>query len=446
MINRTNLFEINNIAEVFQTYTPWKEIQKYFEVNEYTNSLFDESIRETKISDRYTPKVAKRIKKTDYLVNQLREMETRLEYEMLGSMRYREFFIDEVLIKGLIDERSFLKMRESDLLEQEFKEYCYNKEVLNEINIYTTNLLRSLRNIYGPFQEYIISDLDVEGSFDVWNDTFKVYPSVKFEILIYLQKVPKEEFSLKQQDIFIEEICANSHMKNEFIFWNDKFKIRNPTLSESKFIALFNLFIKFEKWFKNIDNPLATEDQFLVQEIKLVDNRLMQLNEFQNTIRDEKLAKMESEYATDIMLKEIVQTRLNQVLKKNEPKLDQSVEVVKELSIEESRTKSVIEEEFEGLDKVKGWQYAFTTEEGYSTFSNLLISYFTFKPFSQPQEEIRLNKDCTTRFAKVLRPIYKALGNENKKLKSDDEFFEIIKTLNHFKDLSNSRIYDMIMK
>jgi hypothetical protein len=125
----------------------------------------------------------------------------------------------------------------------------------------------------------------------------------------------------------------------------------------------------------------------------------------------------------------------------------QQVEEDKEQeSTEVSQTKEIILKELESIDKNKGWGYAFVNEKDLKVFVDLLTSYFEYKPFVLPQNIIILKKDCKTRFAKSLSPIHKELSNENKKLKSDIEFFKIIRVLNHFKEMSDKEIYQAITR
>jgi hypothetical protein len=114
--------------------------------------------------------------------------------------------------------------------------------------------------------------------------------------------------------------------------------------------------------------------------------------------------------------------------------------------IEASRTKDIILKELYGIDKNKGWEYAFVNEKDLNDFADLLTRYFEYQPYDLPKKIIELKKDCRTRFAKSLRPIHKELSNENKKLKSDIEFFEIIKVLNHFKKMSYEELYQAITR
>lgn len=101
---------------------------------------------------------------------------------------------------------------------------------------------------------------------------------------------------------------------------------------------------------------------------------------------------------------------------------------------EQNRTKKVIAETFENMDK-KGWQYAFATEQDYNLFTDLLTNFFEYKDYSIPNTAIQLKRTCKTKVAKALGEIHGELS-ENP-LNSDTEYFKIVKVLNHFKEVSN---------
>jgi len=101
---------------------------------------------------------------------------------------------------------------------------------------------------------------------------------------------------------------------------------------------------------------------------------------------------------------------------------------------EQNRTKQVIAETFENMDK-KGWQYAFSTEQDYNLFTDLLTNFFEYKDYSIPETAIQLKRTCKTKVAKTLGEIHAELS-ENP-LNSDIEYFKIVKVLNHFKEVSN---------
>jgi len=101
---------------------------------------------------------------------------------------------------------------------------------------------------------------------------------------------------------------------------------------------------------------------------------------------------------------------------------------------QQNRTKKVIAETFENMDK-KGWQYAFSTEQDYNLFADLLTNFFEYKDYSIPETAIQLKRTCKTRVAKALGEIHAELS-ENP-LNSDTEYFKIVKVLNHYKEVSN---------
>ena len=108
------------------------------------------------------------------------------------------------------------------------------------------------------------------------------------------------------------------------------------------------------------------------------------------------------------------------------------------------KTRDVINKHIKTLDNNAGWGYAFKNENDYTVFLNLLTYYFTNESYKLPEIPIKLKRDCKTRLAKVLSPIHKELSE--KPLKSDKEFFKILKVLNHFKNLSNVQLYDAITR
>jgi hypothetical protein len=97
-------------------------------------------------------------------------------------------------------------------------------------------------------------------------------------------------------------------------------------------------------------------------------------------------------------------------------------------------TKQLITQNIEGIDQ-QGWKYAFRSDSDYETFVNLLTDFFELKEYSLPKTVIQLKRDCKTKLAKALREIHKELSED--KLSSDNKFFEIVETLNHFKNKSD---------
>jgi len=111
---------------------------------------------------------------------------------------------------------------------------------------------------------------------------------------------------------------------------------------------------------------------------------------------------------------------------------------------QQNRTKQLIVESFENMDK-KGWQYAFSTEQDYNLFANLLTNFFEYKDYSIPETAIQLKRSCKTKVAKALGEIHKELSNENK-LSTDTEYFNIIKVLSHFQNEKQRDLYKALTR
>ena len=109
-----------------------------------------------------------------------------------------------------------------------------------------------------------------------------------------------------------------------------------------------------------------------------------------------------------------------------------------------SRTKELIIENFEAIDK-KGWEYVFRTETDFITFTDLLINFFEYKKYNLPESPIELKRRCKTRLAATLGKIHSELSNVDK-FSSDTNYFNIVKSLSHFVDLSDDEIYKALTR
>jgi hypothetical protein len=114
------------------------------------------------------------------------------------------------------------------------------------------------------------------------------------------------------------------------------------------------------------------------------------------------------------------------------------------ISINESRTKKVIFETINNIDK-QGWQYAFISEQDYNLFTDLLTNFFEYKPYTLPDTTIQLKRTCKTKVAKALGEIHKELSNENK-LSTDTEYFKIIRVFSHFKNETEGDLYKALTR
>lgn len=86
----------------------------------------------------------------------------------------------------------------------------------------------------------------------------------------------------------------------------------------------------------------------------------------------------------------------------------------------------------------------FINDADYNSLVSLLTSFFDNIEYNLPIATINLKRGCKTKIAPFFNSIHKQLS-ENK-LKNDTEYFKIIKSLNHFRNLQDIDIYKTITK
>lgn len=104
---------------------------------------------------------------------------------------------------------------------------------------------------------------------------------------------------------------------------------------------------------------------------------------------------------------------------------------------EPSQTRDLITEIINGIDRDKGWEYAFRSKEDLDAFIELLTCFFEQREYCLPDEVIRLRKGSKTRMATIIKDIHSELVLENKTLKGDGLFFDIVRILHPFSHASD---------
>ena len=100
---------------------------------------------------------------------------------------------------------------------------------------------------------------------------------------------------------------------------------------------------------------------------------------------------------------------------------------------------------FNSIDLEKEWEYCFTNEEDFNTYTTILADYFNPDTKVNSQNiQIQAIKGTKSKTAKILRKIYNE--STEKTLRGNEDFFEIVKILSTFKDLSLEKIYDSLGK
>lgn len=109
--------------------------------------------------------------------------------------------------------------------------------------------------------------------------------------------------------------------------------------------------------------------------------------------------------------------------------------------IESSRA-TEIHDHFLAMDK-KGWEYAFFNETDYRKYLYLLESFFLNDITKIGDLIIKVRPRTRTKLAHTLGEIYK---NQNAHLRSNKEYYKIIRCLNEFKDDSDEVIYRALIR
>lgn len=103
-----------------------------------------------------------------------------------------------------------------------------------------------------------------------------------------------------------------------------------------------------------------------------------------------------------------------------------------------------IRQRFEAMDK-KGYQYAFRTEDEFCNFCNVLALYFDNGTFNDI-ETIQLNPRTKTRIASTLNSIYSKFIKDDLSLKTNKDFFRIVRFLAPYQEKTDNEIYKALTR
>mgnify|MGYP003639690552 FL=1 len=137
-------------------------------------------------------------------------------------------------------------------------------------------------------------------------------------------------------------------------------------------------------------------------------------------------------------IKNTIETSIIEILDKPKSNLDDKDDLY-------LKTVKNIKNTFNSIDLEKEWEYCFTNEEDFNEYTTILADYFNpDTKVSSQKIQIQAIKGTKSKTAAILRKIYNE--STEKKLKGNNDFFEIVKILSTFKDLSLEKIYDSLGK
>ncbi len=129
---------------------------------------------------------------------------------------------------------------------------------------------------------------------------------------------------------------------------------------------------------------------------------------------------------------------------KQETQFDGSQTESAEDSVEEdSQTKKLILETFDGMCPAKGWEYAFRNENDFNIIVDLLTKFFEQDNYELPAEGITNKHGSKTKLGTALGVIHKELGE---KLTGDNDFFDIVRTIKDFKNETNDNLHKILTR
>lgn len=108
----------------------------------------------------------------------------------------------------------------------------------------------------------------------------------------------------------------------------------------------------------------------------------------------------------------------------------------------QNEIESLIHQHFENMHE-KGWSYAFITKEDYNYFVDLLSKDLHNEEYKLPSTEITLKRRTKTGIGRVLGELHKYKGE---KLRTDENFFNLIRILEPFKDESNQGLEKILTR
>jgi len=90
------------------------------------------------------------------------------------------------------------------------------------------------------------------------------------------------------------------------------------------------------------------------------------------------------------------------------------------------------------------WEYAFREEKDVKMISELIAKYYNGINYELPKYQILNTPKCKTILSAALRTIYLKRRNIEIKLKDDNQFIEIVKMFQIYKDLTDFEVYKLV--
>ncbi|MFO8065951.1 MAG: hypothetical protein R6U11_00070, partial [Bacteroidales bacterium] len=220
------------------------------------------------------------------------------------------------------------------------------------------------------------------------------------------------------------------HLQVQAIFYNEAEAFKNEVIENCTLLDAE----RENKYLKRIKNRL----QNVIEEVYTKDPQTGEYISFgvKNHLKDKNTTLTVEPEEVNNYYNEVSQYK-NELISFIDSFSNKTEQKEEKLTEPQNPTKKIIEDHFSNIDE-KGWEYAFRYKEDYESFVSLLTKFFEQNEYKLPDNIIKLKRDCKTKLAKTLRDIHRDLSEH--KLRTDYNFFEIIRILNHFEALSNNEL------
>jgi hypothetical protein len=263
----------------------------------------------------------------------------------------------------------------------------------------------------------------------------------------FLRMVDMTKDCKKEFDIALPDDKVKYIIRDVKKYLKPKFKLNFYDFCLERYYEVKTLFLELKKKFDNYDfeqhkDSTKLHDIFRKETLHYSSYERV---EYPNDIWFIKIILRDLEQSFDVIKDEI--ETLNENKTPDKPKTEKSNKYTDNQNnqSEYSSINTNIIEHFNAIDDVRSYKYAFRNENDMHKFADLLTEYFIRDNFEMPKEEIKLQRSCKTRLAKVLKEIHYD-AKSKKTLRTDLKFYEIIKILDEFADLTNEQIYRFLIK
>ncbi len=318
------------------------------------------------------------------------------------------------------------------------KKYCHNSKVLHGNTNSEYIILEELPQTY-TYNAKDFEEISTKYDWDFYHNVDNIANQKGLVLPV------RKYFQVGSRRGFIEPLAFLNLMWQQRIYIRTNESKPHSVITHLKLLSindkvrhiLYGMLLKFEVGGYPVAESSNTPNHNLI--MKLIEK------EFLNYPED----TPEKEFCKQHWLRENESKQMKAAVNNSEPSLVGLSSGLPELKISVKTEKSdiykSIEERIAEVDR-EGWKYVFRTEEDFQRFTQLITRFFEGSEEKIHAGTISVQASCKTRFAPILRQIYKDHHKEGIKLKKNKNYLELIKVLKCFKSMTYDELYKAITR